>query len=114
MVWERHARLTHYNPNNTQPVPPGTEGAVSLEGTLAGVVGSVLMGTAGVALGLVGAGSLPLVLAAAFVATNVESLLGVWLQNDKYPWATNEFINFLNTLIGAAFAMGVTVAVGGK
>ena len=101
-------------PPHTQPVPPGTEGAISLEGTLAGVVGSILMGAAGVALGLVSAASLPLILAAAFVATNVESLLGVWLQNDKYPWATNEFINFLNTLIGAAFAIGVTVAVGGK
>jgi len=98
-----------------QPVPPGTEGAVSLEGTLAGVVGSVIMAGAGVALGLVGAASVPLILAAAFVATNVESLLGAALQNgDEYPWATNEFINFLNTLIGAAFAVGVTVLTGGK
>jgi uncharacterized membrane protein len=77
-------------------------------------VGSVIMAGAGVALGVVGGACVPLILVAAFVATNVESLLGAALQNDKYPWATNEFINFLNTLIGAAIAVGVTVATGGK
>jgi uncharacterized protein (TIGR00297 family) len=35
-----------------KPVPPGTEGAVSLEGTLAGVVGSILIAGAGVGLKL--------------------------------------------------------------
>lgn len=92
-----------------KPVPPGTEGAVSLEGTLAGVVGSILMAGAGVGLKLMGWNAVPLVLVAAFVATNVESLLGASLQNDQHPWATNEFINFLNTLIGSVVSIGLAV-----
>lgn len=94
-----------------KPVPPGTEGAVSLEGTLAGVVGSILMAGAGVGLKLMGLNAVPLVLVAAFVATNVESLLGASLQNDQHPWATNEFINFLNTLIGSVVSIGLAVVL---
>lgn len=92
-----------------KPVPPGTEGAVSLEGTLAGVVGSILIAGAGVGLKLMGWNAVPLVLIAAFVATNVESLLGASLQNEQHPWATNEFINFLNTLIGSLVSIGLAV-----
>ncbi len=94
-----------------KPVPPGTEGAVSLEGTLAGVVGSVLIAGAGVGLRLMAWNAVPLVLLAAFVATNVESLLGASLQNDQHPWATNEFINFLNTLIGSALSIAFAAAL---
>ena len=36
-------------------MPRGTEGAVSVEGTLAGVVGSVLLAGAAMGLGVVGA-----------------------------------------------------------
>lgn len=94
-----------------RPVPPGTEGAVSLEGTLAGVVGSILMAVAGVKLRLMAWDTVPLVLVAAFVATNVESLLGATLQNEQYPWASNEFINFLNTLIGSVLSIGLAIAM---
>jgi uncharacterized protein (TIGR00297 family) len=94
-----------------KPVPPGTEGAVSLEGTLAGVVGSILIAGAGVGLKLMGLNAVPLVLVAAFVATNVESLLGASLQNEQHPWATNEFINFLNTLIGSVVSIGLAVVL---
>jgi uncharacterized protein (TIGR00297 family) len=94
-----------------KPVPPGTEGAVSLEGTLAGVVGSILIAGAGVGLRLMGLNAVPLVLVAAFVATNVESLLGASLQNEQHPWATNEFINFLNTLIGSVVSIGLAVVL---
>lgn len=36
-----------------RPVPRGTEGAVSVEGTLAGVGGSLLIAAYGVAMGLI-------------------------------------------------------------
>ena len=86
-----------------KPVPPGTEGAVSLEGTLAGIVGSIIISLWGIFVGLVPAklSCFTLLLFAAFLATNIESFLGASLQNKEYEWATNEFINFLNTLIGA-------------
>lgn len=88
-----------------KPVPRGTEGAISVEGTLAGVGGSLLIAAAGVLLRLMPTSAVAAVLIAAFVATNIESVLGASLQNDKHPWATNEFINFLNTAIGAALAL---------
>jgi uncharacterized protein (TIGR00297 family) len=82
-----------------RPVPRGTEGAVSLEGTLAGVFASLLLGALGAAVGLYGwAGVIPVVVAA-FVGTTFESLVGAALE--KRQLLDNEALNFLNTLVGA-------------
>jgi uncharacterized protein (TIGR00297 family) len=92
-------------------VQRGTEGAVSVEGTLAGVVASIIMAAISVALGLIsGSSAIAAVIIAALVATTVESYIGAIFQ-DNVPWLTNELVNFVNTLIGAAIAMLlVTVA----
>ena len=42
-------------------------------------------------------------MAAAFVATNLESVIGATLQA-KFDWLTNEVVNIINTLIGAVTA----------
>ena len=89
-------------------VPPGTEGAVSLEGTAAGALGSVVLTAYAAAIGLLG--PLPLLpslacIAAAFVATNVESVIGAVAQ-DKYAWLTNELVNGIMTVVGAAVGIG--------
>lgn len=92
-------------------VPPGTEGAVSLEGTLAGVVGSMILTAYGVASGLVTtAAALPCLLAA-FVATNVESVIGAAAQ-DNFGWLTNELVNGIMTVVGAAAGAGFALALG--
>ena len=85
-------------------VPPGTEGAVSLEGTLAGVVGSVAIALVGWGVGLISGGGIGLCILAAFIATNLESLIGATLQS-RWGWLTNELVNLINTLLGAAVAM---------
>jgi uncharacterized protein (TIGR00297 family) len=91
-------------------VEPGTEGAVSLEGTAASVVGGTLLSLYGCAVGLITAPAIPISIAAAFVATNIESLLGATLQGkDNLKWITNEVINFFNTLIGAILAIGAAM-----
>ncbi|MFN6220573.1 MAG: DUF92 domain-containing protein, partial [Aphanizomenon sp.] len=41
---------------------------------------------------------------AAFIATNLESVIGATLQS-KYIWLTNEVVNIFNTLIGAIAAI---------
>ncbi|MEM6838866.1 MAG: TIGR00297 family protein [Cyanobacteria bacterium P01_C01_bin.120] len=87
-----------------QPVPAGTEGAVSLEGTLAGVVGSTLIAIIGWAVGLVSLVGIGLCLIAAFIATNLESVIGATVQ-EKFPWLTNELVNIVNTTIGAIAAI---------
>ncbi|MEO0407662.1 MAG: TIGR00297 family protein [Cyanobacteria bacterium P01_A01_bin.135] len=89
-----------------QPVPAGTEGAVSLEGTLAGVVASLVLAVLGWAVGLMSGGGILLCAIAAFVATNLESLIGATVQG-QVDWLTNELVNVINTLIGAAVAMGL-------
>ena len=87
-------------------VLPGTEGAVSLEGTAASIVGGTLMSLYGLSIGLISRPAVPISIFAAFVATNIESVLGATLQGkENLKWITNEVVNFLNTLIGAAVAI---------
>lgn len=92
-----------------QPVPRGTEGAVSLEGTLAGIVASVAMSLVGWGVGLIDLTGIVFCVLAAFVATNIESLIGATLQA-KVSWLTNEVVNIFNTLIGAAVAVLLALA----
>jgi uncharacterized membrane protein len=48
---------------------------------------------------------------AAFVATNLESVIGATIQA-KFDWLTNELVNVFNTLIGAGVAMAIAAAIG--
>jgi uncharacterized protein (TIGR00297 family) len=88
-------------------VEPGTEGAVSLEGTVASVVGGLLLSLYGWLVGLIdGPTSVIISTVAAFIACNIESLLGATLQGkENLQWITNEVINFFNTFIGATIAI---------
>lgn len=87
-----------------KPVPPGTEGAVSLEGTLAGLAGSVAIALVAWAVGLIPPIHLLTCAIAAFIATNLESLIGATLQA-HYRWLTNEMVNIINTALGAIAAI---------
>lgn len=86
---------------------PGTEGAVSLEGTAAAMVGGFALALYGLAVNLIDVPGLAVATVAAFLATNAESLIGATLQERKgFEWMTNEVVNFINTLIGATLAIG--------
>jgi len=87
-----------------QPVARGTEGAVSWEGTLAGLLASAAMATVGWGVGLIDLSGVVFCVAAAFIATNLESIIGATLQ-ERLNWLTNEVVNILNTLIGAIAAV---------
>ncbi|MBD2654363.1 TIGR00297 family protein [Synechocystis sp. FACHB-383] len=89
-----------------QPVPRGTEGAVSVEGTVAGFVAGSALAFLGYGLGLITLGGVMFSTLAAFGATNLESVIGATLQN-KWPWLTNEVVNGINTFLGAAIAIGM-------
>ena len=92
-------------------VEPGTEGAVSAEGTAASLVGGSILSLYGWFIGLISAKAIPISIVAAFIATNIESVLGATLQGKKsLEWITNEVVNFLNTLIGATIAIAVGMA----
>ena len=89
-----------------QPVPRGTEGAVSLEGTLGGLLASVIIASVAWAIGLVSIGGIGICAIAAFIATNAESVIGATLQ-EKLDWLTNEWVNVINTVIGAGGAIAL-------
>lgn len=94
-----------------QPVARGTEGAVSLEGTLAGVMGSAAIAFLAWGVGLIDLVGVGFCVVAAFIATNLESLIGATLQG-KVGWLTNEVVNAINTLLGAIAAILLALAFG--
>jgi uncharacterized protein (TIGR00297 family) len=99
-----------YLPTTFRPVPPGTEGAVSQEGTLAGVLGSAALGALGWVSGMFPAVGVVVVVVAAFVGTTVESYVGaIWGREARIG---NEAMNFLNTLVGAAVGMAIAWPLG--
>jgi uncharacterized protein (TIGR00297 family) len=75
-----------------------------LEGTLAGLVGSAAIACLAWGVGLINILGVAWCILAAFIATNIESVIGATLQS-KYTWLTNEVVNILNTLIGAIAAI---------
>ncbi|HSK11170.1 MAG TPA: DUF92 domain-containing protein [Vicinamibacterales bacterium] len=89
-----------------RPVRPGTSGAVSLEGTAAGLVAALGLAALAVALGLVGRNSLWFVTIGATVGPFVESGLGSTLEAEGV--LNNDMLNFINT--GAAAAAAVALA----
>jgi uncharacterized protein (TIGR00297 family) len=87
-----------------QPVARGTEGAISLEGTLAGAAASLAQALLGWGVGLIDLYGVLWCVVAAFIATNLESVIGATLQS-RFHWLTNEVVNIFNTLIGASTAI---------
>jgi uncharacterized protein (TIGR00297 family) len=82
-------------------VPPGTDGAVSLPGTLAGLAAAGLTAALAYALGLVASpATILLVALAAFLGTVVDSLVGALA-----PRAGNELTNVLCTLTAATLTL---------
>jgi uncharacterized protein (TIGR00297 family) len=81
-------------------VPPGTDGAISLLGTLAGIAAACLTATLALALGLLESPRTALlVVTAAFLGTVADSLLG-----ERYPGIGNEATNVICTLVAAVLA----------
>jgi uncharacterized protein (TIGR00297 family) len=93
-----------------RPVPPGTEGAVSLEGTLAGLLGATLVAALGAVLGLYGALGAALVAIAGLLGSLAESVIGTVAE--KRGWLDNDLLNATNTAIGAAVVYGLARASG--
>jgi uncharacterized protein (TIGR00297 family) len=82
-------------------VPPGTSGALSLEGTAAGLLGAFALAGVAIALGLVPERALIPIVAGATIGSLVESGLGATLEPRGI--LNNDALNFINTGL-AAFA----------
>jgi len=91
-------------------VDPGTDGAISLGGTAAGILAAATVAAAGM-LALGGDG---LVFAVSWIGgcfgLFFDSLLGATLE--RRGWLNNDSVNFLSTLSAAAFTLLLLVALG--
>jgi uncharacterized protein (TIGR00297 family) len=83
-------------------VPPGTDGAVSLVGTLAGVVAALVVSSVCFLGGLVPQEWLAISAGAAVLGMVADSFLGAWLERRQL--VNNDSVNFLGTLIAALTA----------
>ena len=86
-------------------VTPGTPGAMSLEGTAAGLVAALALAGAGAALGLISASAILIIVAAATAGALVESALGATLEGPGI--LNNDVLNFINTAVAAAVALAL-------
>jgi uncharacterized protein (TIGR00297 family) len=98
-AWGRRTFLV----TTAKAVPPGTSGAMSLEGTLAGIVSAMLLAAGAAALGLTPWLLTFAVVAAATAGALVESALGATLEPRGV--VNNDVLNFLNTSVAALVAV---------
>ena len=106
--WGRHTVLI----TSLKPVPPGTEGAISVEGTAASLLGSAVMAALMLRLGLLSDGACwLLVTLVGLVATLLESWIGAALQQ-RWRWLSNELVNAIQTLLAAVLAMALAQGLG--
>ncbi len=90
-------------------VEPGTDGAISLAGTLAGVIAAGVVAALG-AWALHGSLTLlALGWAGGVFGLFFDSLLGATLE--QRGWLNNDLVNFLSTASAAGFAMGVLALI---
>ncbi len=97
----RHFLITTF-----RRVPAGTDGAVSLEGTFAGLAASAALAGIAWKVDLVGLPVAVVVAAAGFAGATIESYLGATFE--RLEWLDNDLVNFANTMIGALIALVAT------
>lgn len=86
-----------------KPVPPGTSGALSLEGTAAGIVAAAVLALVAVYAGVVPQSFLLITVVAATAASLIESALGATLEGPRI--LNNDLLNFITTASAAAIAL---------
>ena len=84
-------------------VAPGTAGAMSMEGTAAGLLAAVALAAAGFALGLIPASAILIIVVAATAGALVESALGATLEGPGI--LNNDMLNFINTAVAAGVVL---------
>jgi uncharacterized protein (TIGR00297 family) len=84
-------------------VKPGTPGAMSLEGTAAGLLAALALAAIAAAFRLIAPSMILVVVVAATAGALVESALGATLEQPGI--LNNDMLNFINTAVAAAAAL---------
>ncbi len=93
-------------------VAPGTNGAISVAGTLAGGAAALLVGAVAVWTGFWAGDRFGVLLTAAFLGSTADSYLGATLEAKGLM--DNEAVNFSNTLVGALVGMLLATMIPGR
>jgi uncharacterized protein (TIGR00297 family) len=94
-----------YLPTTLARVPAGTPGAMSRDGTLAGLGAAALLGATAAALQVIAPSGVAIVVAAATAGALVESVLAATLEGRGA--IDNDTLNVLNTGVAAAAALAL-------
>ena len=86
-------------------VEPGAPGAMSREGTAAGLIAAFALAAIGAAVGLIPASAILVVVAGATAGALVESALGATLEGPGI--LNNDMLNFINTAVAAAAVLAI-------
>lgn len=89
-----------------QLVPAGTDGGVSVAGTLSGITAAALVGLVCVMGKLVRFPQLGIPIVAGVIGMLADSFMGAILERRKV--LTNDWVNFLGTLIAAVLAVAIS------
>ena len=106
-IGKAYGKTTYMSTPPFTLVPRGTEGAVSVEGTVAGLAISGVFAALAMAVGqLRSVESVGICVFAAFVATSFESMLGALVQGKQgFDWLTNDVVNGIQITLAAAVAI---------
>jgi uncharacterized protein (TIGR00297 family) len=86
-----------------ETVRAGTDGGITLPGTIAGIIAGLMIAVVALLGGMLRAGQLWIPLAAGFAGMLVDSLLGATMQ--RKGKMSNEAVNLAGTMVAAALAL---------
>ncbi|KAL6529788.1 Protein vte6, chloroplastic [Orobanche gracilis] len=87
-------------------VPRGAEGAVSIEGTFAGLVASIILAFVGHLMGQINVAEAIICVIASQIANVGESIIGASLQEKEgFQWLNNDTVNVINISMGSILAV---------
>jgi uncharacterized protein (TIGR00297 family) len=87
-------------------VPTGTDGGITIPGSIAGLAAGLVVAAVGTAGGMLPQAQLWIPVAAGFAGMLIDSVLGATLQ--QRGWINNETVNFFATLAAAALAYAIS------
>lgn len=97
---------TTYLVTTFKVVPRGTEGAMSVEGTFAGLLASSVLAYVGCVMGEVNALEAVICVVASQIANLGESMIGAVLQDKEgFKWLNNDAVNVINISLGSILAV---------